>query len=186
MHYWLQKERNNNFQESHDPPFYNEDYGFMNGAQTDLWEAHKAFGPVNESDWAPGTLATSTMNIAITPASSGPYATVNGSSTGGGTGASTPTPTPTPAIASTAATGNLTTAVVSTPGYEAAAQPTTDSTNDNTTPVATAIGSTAGNDTVAESTLAEDASVTTPASTPTIASSGKKKCSKRRRRSRTH
>ncbi|KGB74552.2 hypothetical protein CNBG_0390 [Cryptococcus deuterogattii R265] len=38
-HYWFQKERNNNFQGTYDPPFYNGAYGFMNGAQTDLFDA---------------------------------------------------------------------------------------------------------------------------------------------------
>ncbi|KAI9639795.1 uncharacterized protein MKK02DRAFT_4463, partial [Dioszegia hungarica] len=36
-HYWLQLERNNNHQAYMDPPFYNGDYGYLNGAQTDLW-----------------------------------------------------------------------------------------------------------------------------------------------------
>ncbi|ODO08084.1 hypothetical protein I350_03667 [Cryptococcus amylolentus CBS 6273] len=38
-HYWFQKERNNNYQGTYDPPFYNGAYGFMNGAQTDLFAA---------------------------------------------------------------------------------------------------------------------------------------------------
>ncbi|WVQ72578.1 hypothetical protein IAR50_002136 [Cryptococcus sp. DSM 104548] len=38
-HYWLQAEKNNNFQGNFDPPFYNGDYGFMDGAQTDLFAA---------------------------------------------------------------------------------------------------------------------------------------------------
>ena len=36
-HYWLQNERNNNYQHWTDAPYYNSDYGFSNGAQTDLW-----------------------------------------------------------------------------------------------------------------------------------------------------
>ncbi|OCF36854.1 hypothetical protein I316_01451 [Kwoniella heveanensis BCC8398] len=36
-HYWYQAERNNNPQGEYDPPFYNGDYGFINGAQTDLF-----------------------------------------------------------------------------------------------------------------------------------------------------
>ncbi|WVQ99392.1 hypothetical protein IAU59_006525 [Kwoniella sp. CBS 9459] len=36
-HYWYQAERNNNPQGQYDPPFYNGDYGFINGAQTDLF-----------------------------------------------------------------------------------------------------------------------------------------------------
>lgn len=69
-HYWLQNERNNNFQHWTDPPFYNEDFGFQNGAQTDLWATD-----VNHNDYnggeAPGPLVTPTMNIAITPAGQG-------------------------------------------------------------------------------------------------------------------
>ncbi|WVQ72577.1 hypothetical protein IAR50_002135 [Cryptococcus sp. DSM 104548] len=38
-HYWFQKEKNNNLQGTYDPPFYNGNYGFMNGAQTDLFAA---------------------------------------------------------------------------------------------------------------------------------------------------
>lgn len=36
-HYWFQKERNNSNQPWSDPPYYNMDYGFQDGAQTDLW-----------------------------------------------------------------------------------------------------------------------------------------------------
>ncbi|CDZ98532.1 beta-1,6-N-acetylglucosaminyltransferase, contains WSC domain [Phaffia rhodozyma] len=36
-HYWSQLERNNIYQNSNDPPYYNEDYGMMDGAQTDLY-----------------------------------------------------------------------------------------------------------------------------------------------------
>ncbi|TYJ56966.1 hypothetical protein B9479_002245 [Cryptococcus floricola] len=39
-HYWLQAEKNNNFQGNFDPPFYNGDYGFSDGAQTDLFEGY--------------------------------------------------------------------------------------------------------------------------------------------------
>jgi len=38
-HFWAQAEGNNNFQDNgNDPPYYNADYGFMDGAQTDLWD----------------------------------------------------------------------------------------------------------------------------------------------------
>jgi hypothetical protein len=38
-HFWAQKERNNNMQDNgNDPPYYNSDYGFTDGAQTDLWD----------------------------------------------------------------------------------------------------------------------------------------------------
>jgi hypothetical protein len=71
MHYWIQNEGNNNWQNPHDPPFYNDDYGFPHGAQTDLWAEHKVWDDnvVSPSDWAPPTLETYTAsNPAITPA----------------------------------------------------------------------------------------------------------------------
>jgi hypothetical protein len=43
-HYWLQNERNNNHQHWTDAPFYNSDYGYQNGAQTDLWATASAGG----------------------------------------------------------------------------------------------------------------------------------------------
>lgn len=53
-HYWLQAEGNNNFQDWYDPPFYNGDYGWSNGAQTDLWEIdHGSTWITNASEWAP-------------------------------------------------------------------------------------------------------------------------------------
>lgn len=58
-HYWLQKERNNNFQDYYDPPFYNAEYGFMNGAQTDLF-ANAA--PIDEP-------VSTAVSSTITPAS---------------------------------------------------------------------------------------------------------------------
>ena len=36
--YWLQKEGNTFFEGDHDPPYYNELYGFTNGAQTDIFQ----------------------------------------------------------------------------------------------------------------------------------------------------
>ena len=59
-HYWLQKERNNNFQDYYDPPFYNAEYGFMDGAQTDLF-ANAA--PIDEPV---STTASSTIMPAST------------------------------------------------------------------------------------------------------------------------
>ncbi|CAE6384342.1 unnamed protein product [Rhizoctonia solani] len=37
--YWLQKEGNNIFNDSLDPPTYTEDYGFKQGAQNDMWDS---------------------------------------------------------------------------------------------------------------------------------------------------
>ncbi|KAI0775016.1 hypothetical protein BD413DRAFT_611390 [Trametes elegans] len=36
--YWLQQERNNMFEDEYDPPFYNDLYGFRDGAQDDIFE----------------------------------------------------------------------------------------------------------------------------------------------------
>lgn len=38
MHFWLQKERNNNNQPWENPPFYNSQYGFNEGAQNDIFQ----------------------------------------------------------------------------------------------------------------------------------------------------
>ncbi|GMK58657.1 hypothetical protein CspeluHIS016_0600990 [Cutaneotrichosporon spelunceum] len=35
--YWIQNEGNNIFNEAWDPPFYNDQYGYANGAQHDIW-----------------------------------------------------------------------------------------------------------------------------------------------------
>lgn len=53
-HYWLMGERNNNHQHEYDPPYYNDEYGFENGAQNDLWDID--LGTTwnnNQSEWAP-------------------------------------------------------------------------------------------------------------------------------------
>jgi hypothetical protein len=47
-HFWSQKEGNNNFQDNLDPPFYNTDYGFTDGAQTDLWTVADSETPQSE------------------------------------------------------------------------------------------------------------------------------------------
>ncbi|KAJ9106717.1 hypothetical protein QFC19_003029 [Naganishia cerealis] len=89
-HYWLQKERNNNYQGYHDPPFYNDEYGFMDGAQTDLFanvaDAQKILetssAAVNaessssstastawaSSDAVPTSIKTSDMKVSLTSA----------------------------------------------------------------------------------------------------------------------
>jgi hypothetical protein len=35
--YWIQNEGNNIYNEAWDPPYYNEEYGYANGAQNDIW-----------------------------------------------------------------------------------------------------------------------------------------------------
>jgi hypothetical protein len=66
-HFWFQAERNNNHQAEIDPPYYNWEYGFADGAQTDLYEAD---GEHDDGWWAPPSRSTSTMaNPAVgTPA----------------------------------------------------------------------------------------------------------------------
>ncbi|ALO60293.1 hypothetical protein CNA01560 [Cryptococcus deneoformans JEC21] len=61
-HYWFQKERNNNFQDTYDPPFYNGAYGFMNGAQTDLFDAVNKSNPTNTN------VTTSSGNVNVSEA----------------------------------------------------------------------------------------------------------------------
>lgn len=46
--YWLQQERNNLFENSHGPPFYNDLYGFKDGAQNDIFVNSK----LPEMNWA--------------------------------------------------------------------------------------------------------------------------------------
>lgn len=38
LHFWQQAEGNNNQQPFDDPPYYNTDYGFADGAQNDIWD----------------------------------------------------------------------------------------------------------------------------------------------------
>lgn len=52
-HYWLMGERNNNPQGYSDAPFYNEAYGFKDGAQDDLWLIDLGTTWLNSSDQAP-------------------------------------------------------------------------------------------------------------------------------------
>ncbi|WVW83884.1 hypothetical protein I302_105906 [Kwoniella bestiolae CBS 10118] len=66
-HYWYQAERNNNPQGEYDPPFYNNEYGFINGAQTDLFAA--VGGAEQASSSAPAASSSSQASTASTPAS---------------------------------------------------------------------------------------------------------------------
>ncbi|KAL7421844.1 hypothetical protein Q5752_003615 [Cryptotrichosporon argae] len=58
--YWLQAERNNIFQGYYDPPYYNGAYGFMDGAQTDLFAASNASTSANSTNSANSTISTNT------------------------------------------------------------------------------------------------------------------------------
>ncbi len=66
-HFWFQADRNNNHHAEIDPPYYNWEYGFADGAQTDLYEAD---GEHDDGWWAPPSRSTSVMaNPAVgTPA----------------------------------------------------------------------------------------------------------------------
>lgn len=78
-HYWLQKERNNNLQDYYDPPYYNGQYGFMNGAQTDLF-AGTTSGSTT-ADIAPATTTAVSTTSASQATSSVSSSTVVASST---------------------------------------------------------------------------------------------------------
>lgn len=61
MHFIDQNEGNNNFQHRDDPPFYNDDYGFHNGAQMDIWKIDDGSSwNTNTSDVAPAPWKTQT------------------------------------------------------------------------------------------------------------------------------
>lgn len=98
MFFWQQQERNNWLSDVWDPPFYNGDYGFTDGAQTDLWYGEDldmtalskgwstamAPSPKETFDYTPeqlkitpnAYLATATANIKPNPAAT---ANANGS-----------------------------------------------------------------------------------------------------------
>ncbi|WVQ82351.1 hypothetical protein IAT38_004479 [Cryptococcus sp. DSM 104549] len=63
-HYWFQNERNNNPQGTYDPPFYNGAYGFMDGAQTDL------FAAAGSADASTSVSASTSSTVASASASS--------------------------------------------------------------------------------------------------------------------
>ena len=62
-HYWYQNERNNNPQGEYDPPFYNGAYGFMDGAQTDL------FATVDDSSGAKLAASPESSSVPVSTAS---------------------------------------------------------------------------------------------------------------------
>jgi hypothetical protein len=67
MHYVDQLERNNNNQAFNDPPFYNDDYGYQNGAQLDIWQVDDGANWIkNASDVAPPPRATLTKSFYAT------------------------------------------------------------------------------------------------------------------------
>ncbi|WVF71447.1 hypothetical protein IAT40_006251 [Kwoniella sp. CBS 6097] len=86
-HYWYQAERNNNPQGEYDPPFYNGDYGFINGAQTDLFAtvgsaqtgepapAVSSAGAATSADVAPSGSVGQTIPVAEPTTSTSPTST---------------------------------------------------------------------------------------------------------------
>ncbi|WWC61848.1 uncharacterized protein I303_104433 [Kwoniella dejecticola CBS 10117] len=72
-HYWYQNERNNNPQGEYDPPFYNNEYGFINGAQTDL------FASVGGAEVGTGTSSNATAPSEAAASSSLASASASGS-----------------------------------------------------------------------------------------------------------
>lgn len=72
--YWDQQQNNNVEQDAIDPPYYNAEYGWINGAQTDLWETGCTAGWVTSKVWQP-YWATKSGNFAVTPATCHPKPT---------------------------------------------------------------------------------------------------------------
>ncbi|WRT66341.1 uncharacterized protein IL334_003296 [Kwoniella shivajii] len=65
-HYWYQNERNNNPQGEYDPPFYNNEYGFMNGAQTDLF-ASVGGASISQNATSPSTSPSASASPSTSP-----------------------------------------------------------------------------------------------------------------------
>ncbi|KAJ9096401.1 hypothetical protein QFC21_005223 [Naganishia friedmannii] len=83
-HYWLQNERNNNHQGIYDPPYYNGDYGFMDGAQTDLFANVAAIESVQQTSTVAPSSSSSTRHLeqALPTTSASSDAAAAASSTG--------------------------------------------------------------------------------------------------------
>lgn len=103
MHFIDQLEGNNNFQGKSDPAFYNYDYGFHDGAQTDIWELDDgATWNKNASDLAPAPWLTLTSVPWST--SMNPTWTITPDSRGNPTGG--PRPSAAPVVTPPAASAN--------------------------------------------------------------------------------
>ncbi|KAK6910123.1 hypothetical protein I203_104154 [Kwoniella mangroviensis CBS 8507] len=72
-HYWYQAERNNNPQGEYDPPFYNNEYGFINGAQTDLFAAVGGNESATTAVSASASSVSASANSASSVAASGAF-----------------------------------------------------------------------------------------------------------------
>ncbi|WVQ67698.1 uncharacterized protein L199_005902 [Kwoniella botswanensis] len=72
-HYWYQAERNNNPQGEYDPPFYNNEYGFINGAQTDLFAAVGGNESATTSTSASASSVSASASSASSVAASGAF-----------------------------------------------------------------------------------------------------------------
>lgn len=123
-HYWLQKEGNNNFQDYYDPPYYNEKYGFMQGAQTDLFAGIAPSRPtvVAESSVVPSSTLAAVVSSTDVP-SAQPTLVVESSTTdttsSTSTSASVVSSTSSSAIATSSSSAAPTSAVSSTSSTQA-------------------------------------------------------------------
>lgn len=163
--YWDQAEQNNFFQGFHDPPFYNGDYGFMDGAQTDLF-LRLDDNPGYVTDLAPYPLQTASMGLSVTAA------TVTGTRISGAVAA----------VATSTGVASVTTAAtaVSTPTDS---NPTASAVGSNDSDLGTDAAPTAAAGSAANEADSSSATGATESSPPVT--SGKKKC-KRSRNRRLH
>ncbi|WWD17327.1 hypothetical protein CI109_101767 [Kwoniella shandongensis] len=160
-HYWYQTEGNNNPQGTYDPPFYNGDYGFINGAQTDLFAA---LGGVTES--------SSASSVAASTAAPAP--TVTASST-------TTTSIPADTATSSATTGTATTLQTSSSSSSSSSPSSSSSTTASTqAATTTSTTSTSPSPTPNTSTTPTSTNTSTAVVTP-VAVSDVKTCSRRKR-----
>ncbi|WWC89343.1 uncharacterized protein L201_004264 [Kwoniella dendrophila CBS 6074] len=77
MHFWY-NERNNNPQGEYDPPFYNGEYGFMNGAQTDLFATVGGAQSSSSSSIPANNSGSGSSASSANPASTSPQVAASG------------------------------------------------------------------------------------------------------------
>ncbi|KAI0663755.1 hypothetical protein C8Q70DRAFT_906931 [Cubamyces menziesii] len=81
--YWLQKERNNEFEDAQAPPFYNDVYNFLDGAQDDIFEDSYPNGipdPSPEQTIIPTPVNAAVAALTSTPSSAAASASASPSS----------------------------------------------------------------------------------------------------------
>lgn len=123
-HYWFQAEGNNNPQGTYDPPFYNGAFGFMDGAQTDLFAA--AGG--SPGAVAPSTNASSSSAIASSGASASPAAVLGSLSSSSQSLTASPTSI-TPSVIIAAAPSSSQSSSVTTTSTSASSSTTSSTSN---------------------------------------------------------